>query len=169
MNGDNTEVTLRLPTATDGAQVHRLIANCPPLDPNSMYCNLLQCSHFSATSVAAEQNGELIGFISGYVLPENPSTLFIWQVAVGEAGRGKGLATRMLKHIVSRPQCSQVTHLETTITASNRASWALFRGLADKLDTRLVELPFFDQETHFNGEHDSELLARIGPFSTAQL
>ncbi|WIO74917.1 diaminobutyrate acetyltransferase [Porticoccaceae bacterium LTM1] len=169
MNGDSIEVTLRLPTTTDGARVHGLVANCPPLDPNSMYCNLLQCSHFSATSVAAEQNGELVGFISGYILPDTPNTLFIWQVAVGEAGRGKGLATRMLKHILSRPECSQVNHLETTITASNLASWALFRGLAEKLNTRLVELPFFDRDTHFNGEHDSELLARIGPFNTEQI
>ena len=163
----SAQVLLRRPVSEDGARVHQLIGNCPPLDTNSLYCNLLQASHFSATSVAAELDGELVGFISGYIIPERPETLFVWQVAVAENGRGMGLAGRMLREILARPACAQVTHLETTITPDNDASWALFRSLARKLDAGLAESVMFDRDRHFNGQHDSEMLLRIGPFAAA--
>ncbi|WP_250459131.1 diaminobutyrate acetyltransferase [Microbulbifer litoralis] len=162
---NNREALLRRPVSEDGANVHRLISRCPPLDENSIYCNLLQASHFADTSVCAEVDGELAGFVSGYLVPERPDTLFVWQVAVAEAGRGQGLAGRMIREILRRPACAQVRYLETTITPDNEASWALFRGLARKLGTSIAESVMFDRERHFQGHHDSEMLLRIGPFS----
>lgn len=159
------DIVLRTPVSEDGMEVHRLVAACPPLDPNSSYCNLLQCSHFAGTSVAATLDGELVGFISGYCIPDRPDTVFVWQVAVGEAARGCGLATRMIKYILSQPACEKVSFLETTITEDNKASWALFTGAARKLDAEINSSVFFDKNTHFQGEHDSEMLVRIGPFS----
>ncbi|WP_366935614.1 GNAT family N-acetyltransferase, partial [uncultured Microbulbifer sp.] len=92
-------------------------------------------------------------------------TLFIWQVAVAEQGRGLGLAGRMLREILARPACAEVRYLETTITPDNAASWALFRSLARKLDANCVDTVMFDRERHFKGRHDSEMLLRIGPFA----
>ena len=162
--GLNGSIELRTPTADLGAAVAQLIRECPPLDPNSTYCNLLQCSHFAGTSVAAMRQGELIGFISGYRIPGQPDTLFIWQVAVSGKARGKALATRMLEHILTRQNSQSITHLETSITPDNQASWALFKGLAKRLDTSITSSVLFDKERHFLGAHDSELLVRIGPF-----
>jgi L-2,4-diaminobutyric acid acetyltransferase len=157
---------LRSPSLEDGMAVFRLVKNCPPLDTNSSYCNLLQCSHFSSTSVAAEIDGEIVGFISGYALPERPNTLFIWQVAVGEQARGAGLASRMLKHILARPHCTDITYLETTITEDNQASWALFKSLAKALPADFSSSEWMDKDAHFAGQHDSEALVRIGPFNS---
>jgi len=135
---DAAPINLRAPAAEDGAAVYELIAQCPPLDTNSMYCNLLQCSHFAETGVAAEKDGDLVGFISGYIPPQQPETVFVWQVAVHEKGRGQGLAKRMLKEIVGRDACKNVTHMETTITADNEASWALFRSFARDMGAELT-------------------------------
>ncbi|PKM11864.1 MAG: diaminobutyrate acetyltransferase [Gammaproteobacteria bacterium HGW-Gammaproteobacteria-3] len=162
-NIDNMPLELRPPSAEDGAAVFRLIAECAPLDPNSLYCNLLQCSHFAATSVAAVYGDKLAGFISGYLLPEHQDTLFVWQVAVSQNARGKGLAKQMLGHILARPKCNKVRYLETTITETNQASWALFQGLAHKLDCELKSSTLFERERHFNNVHDTEMLVRIGP------
>lgn len=159
-------ITLRPPMLEDGMAVFHLIENCPPLDVNSSYCNLLQSSHFAGTSVAAESNGEIVGFISGYIVPERPNTLFIWQVAVAEQGRGVGLASRMLEHILARTLCNNVAYLETTITEDNQASWALFRRLAKYLTADFKSGEWMDKTTHFAGQHDSEALVRIGPFNT---
>lgn len=160
----STDIEFRIPRPEDGINVHGLVALCPPLDPNSVYCNLLQCTHFAGTSVAAEMNGELVGFVSGYCPPERPDTLFVWQVAVGEQARGRGLATRMIKSILQRPQNSHCHYIETSITGDNQASWALFEGLADKLGTSLEKSVMFDENRHFAGRHSTEYLARIGPF-----
>src|SRR5690625_5487399 len=70
----------RKPSAKDGYPLHELVAASPPLDPNSAYCNLLQCTHFADTAVAVLQDDQLVGFVSGYLLPNQPSTLFVWQV-----------------------------------------------------------------------------------------
>jgi L-2,4-diaminobutyric acid acetyltransferase len=149
-------------------EVFRLVERCPPLDANSSYCNFLQCGHFAQTSVAAEMNGELVGFISGYKKPEQPDTLFVWQVAVDERARGQGLASKMLLHILQRPNCQSVNHLETTITEDNKGSWALFERLAKTLTADLNSSIFLDKQKHFDGLHDSEALVRIGPFTNTQ-
>ncbi|WP_404366538.1 diaminobutyrate acetyltransferase [Marinobacter sp.] len=160
---DSSDIQLRKPVKDDGYRLHQLVAECPPLDPNSIYCNLLQCSHFAETGVAAEIDGDLVGFISGYIPPLQSDTVFVWQVAVHEKGRGQGLAKRMLKEIVARDACRNVTHMETTITEDNEASWALFRSFARDMDAELTSHLHFEKEKHFGGKHDSEFLLRIGP------
>ena len=169
INGDflfNLEnIVLRIPTLKDGIGVFDLVKSCPPLDTNSSYCNLLQCSHFASTSVAAEHQGELAGFISGYIIPDRPNTLFVWQVAVSEHARGVGLASRMLRQLLERSNCKNITYLETSITQDNQASWALFKGLAKTLTLDLQSMEWMDSDVHFSGRHDSEALVRIGPLS----
>lgn len=166
---DISEIVLRQPRGEDGYPLHQLIDACPPLDPNSVYCNLLQCTHFAETGVAAERNGELVGFISGYIPPGQPDTLFIWQVAVHASGRGHGLAKRMLKEILKRPACEDVKYMETTITDDNEASWNLFLSLARDLNAETQRSVKFDRERHLGGQHDSENLLRIGPFDRSAL
>lgn len=161
----NNITLLRLPTLDDGPAAHQLIQQCPPLDTNSAYCNLLQCDHFADTSVAAEHSKALVGFISGYRIPSRPDTLFIWQVAVAASARGTGLATRMLEEILSRPQTKGVRYIETSITADNDASWALFKKFAGALCCTLSAGDWMDREQHFNDQHASEQLVRIGPFT----
>ncbi|GAB4143925.1 MAG: diaminobutyrate acetyltransferase [Sphingomonadales bacterium] len=142
-----------------------MIQRCPPLDENSQYCNLLQCLHFSSTSAVAERSGAVVGFVSGYRLPEAPDTLFIWQVAVDPAARGLGLGKRLMLDILARPANAGVRKLHTTVTQDNAASWAMFENLAAALDAPHQRSLLFDRDTHFGGRHDSEYLMAIGPFA----
>lgn len=162
---DFSSVILRKPTAEDGTSVHQLITRTPELDSNSCYCNLLQCGHFSDTCIIAERDEEILGFISGYIKPQSPETLFIWQVAVSSKARNNGLAGKMLQNLLERKENVSITHIETTITESNYASWALFNSLAGHFSAPVERSVMFDRVTHFNDEHASELLARIGPLS----
>ena len=163
-SSDNLE--FRKPTADVGYLLNRLVAASPPLEPNSIYCNLLQCSHFADTAVAVFDGEDLVGFVSGYLEPNQPDTLFVWQVVIAEAARGKGLAKRMLRELLAREACSEVRYIETTITPDNDASWGLFRSLARELNTELNSKVHFERAVHFGGEHDDEHLLVIGPFQT---
>lgn len=158
------DVAIRSPCVTDGDSVNALIGNCPPLDRNSLYCNLLQCAHFSATSAVAEQGGKVIGFVSGYRLPDEPEILFIWQVAVDRAARGGALGKRLILDILSRPVCANVSMLETTVTQSNSASQAMFDKIAAVLGAPHRRTLLFDRDRHLGGNHSSEFLISIGPF-----
>ncbi len=164
-NLSSHKTIFRTPTASDGPAIHALIARCPPLDTNSRYCNLLQSSHFADTSVVAEQEGTLAGFISGYLVPARPDTLFVWQVAVAPESRGHALGRAMLTALLERDACRRsVQFIETSITEDNQASWHTFRGLADRYRAPLSTTSWFEGDTHFEGEHDAEHLVRIGPF-----
>ena len=158
------DIQIHHPSAEDGFSVNRLIAGSPPLDTNSVYCNLLQCSHFADTSVVAKADGKIFGFISGYRLPARPEVLFVWQVVVSDQARGQGLAVRMLQSQLDADACTGVRFMETTITEDNAASHALFQKFADKNGAMLEQSKFFDRKRHFNDQHDSEYLIRIGPF-----
>lgn len=160
---DASDIRLRKPTINDGVAIWDLIAACPPLDQNSVYCNLLQCTDFAGTCIVAERDGDLVGWISGYRPPGEQQTLFIWQVAVHESARGCGLAGRMLQGLMDRPECEGVTQMKTTITPDNAGSFALFRSFAARLDAPFNESSGFEKEAHFKGLHDSERLITIGP------
>ncbi|ABC28368.1 Histone acetyltransferase HPA2/related acetyltransferase [Hahella chejuensis KCTC 2396] len=175
-DGRQSETILRTPTADDGPSVHQLISRCPPLDENSVYCNLLQCTHWASTCVIAETADEADesgkktpgGFISGYLLPEDANTLFIWQVAVDRTMRGKGLAGKMLRAILARDACRTVSHLQTTINPSNQASWKLFEKLAQDLGADMQRRTLFDA-SQFSDDHEEEVLLTIGPFDPSCL
>lgn len=161
--------SFRAPTAADGPTVHELIANCPPLDTNSLYCNLLQCAHFGDTCIVAELNGRMVGWISAYRPPVSTDRLFIWQVAVHPSARGLKLAARMLEALLERPTCAGVNGILTTITEANSASWALFESFARRHAAVLSSGPFFDKDIHFLGQHDSETLVSIAPLAPQPL
>lgn len=151
--------------STDGPAVTRLIDACPPLDPNSAYCNLLQCTHFADSCVIGERHGEVVGWVSGYRPPSSPECFFVWQVAVSPAVRGTGLARRMIETLLARPMADEVTHLITTVTNDNGPSWALFEGLAKRWQAPLARRALFERDAHFAGVHATEWEARIGPLA----
>jgi len=159
-------VTLRRPTDGDGYPLHQLVARCHPLDTNSAYCNLLQCTDFADTAIAAENlDGQLVGFISGYRPPSRPDTLFVWQVAVDASLRGQGLALRMLLALTERVAADGVRFLETTISPDNGASQALFKRAFACLDIGYETHTLFSRAAHFDGQHEDEVLYRAGPFN----
>ncbi len=134
------------------------------LDVNTSYAYLLWARDFAATSFVATVDDDPGGFVTGYRRPDDPETLMIWQVAVDEPHRGRGLARRMLDGLVDRLADDQgVRHLETTITADNSASIALFTSFANARSAPIESKPIFEAAMFPDG-HDAELLFRIGPF-----
>lgn len=160
---------LRIPIATDGPAVSALVSACPPLDENSRYCNLLQCTDFSETCTLAEANDKLVGWVSGYIPPNKPSTLFIWQVAVHPDARGLSLGKRMILDILGRRACVDVEMLRTTVTPENDASRGMFHSLARTLEASMREKMHFESERHFQRRQESEHLITIDGFDTADL
>jgi L-2,4-diaminobutyric acid acetyltransferase len=154
-------ITFRKPRREDGSAIWDLIASCHPLDENSMYCNLIQCDHFSDTCVLAEMDGKPVGWISAYLMPDDTEALFVWQVAVSEKARGQGLGTRMLRHLTEREECEGVNRLQTTITLDNDASWALFGKFSSSINGKLSSQPYFRREDHFDGKHATEHMVTI--------
>src|SRR5262245_37285794 len=93
------DVGFEPPRLDDGRELWRIARDSRTLDLSSAYTYVLCCRDFAATSVVARSAGGVHGFIVGFARPEQPRTLFVWQVAVDVTQRGRGLARRMLDHL----------------------------------------------------------------------
>lgn len=158
---DTSALILRRPDTRDGAKIWSLVRACRPLDENSMYCNLIQCTHFRDTCVLAERNGDVVGWISAHIPPNAPETLFVWQVAVAAEARGEGLGPKMLTALTDRAALRDIRRIETTITDDNAASWRMFEKFGARSGAATSRAVYFDKEKHFDGDHASEYLLRI--------
>lgn len=157
-------MTIRKPNATDGPAVWQLIQDSPPLDLNSPYAYLLLCDHFSETCRVIDVKEKMMGFVSAYLLPADPETLFVWQIVIHPDLRGQGMARKLLMDLVKSPACRAVRRIDATIGPSNKASRSLFQSLAKELDAKYYEEVRYSREHFPPGQaHEEEVLFRIGP------
>lgn len=163
---DTDNVLLRTPHPEEGLEIQQLISNNPPLDSNSAYNYYLLCKHFSDSCVVAEHNGKVGGFLSAYLIPARPDTLFIWQVVVSKALRGKHIAARMLHTLISRFEAGTVRYVESTVNPSNIASRRLFESFARQQGSTIKEDIFLEAAAFGQAAgHEKEILLRI-PLNT---
>lgn len=142
----------------------RIVKESKVLDVNSSYSYLLWSKYFNKTSIIAKCDDEVIGFVSGFLLPESPDTLFVWQVAVDQDFRGYGLATKLIRQLIDQADREKdVRYLEATVTPSNVPSSKLFQGLANKYDTDCSISECFTEDQFPDPDHEAELTYRIGP------
>jgi L-2,4-diaminobutyric acid acetyltransferase len=156
-------IVLRHPQLADSPELWQLVKAVGTLDLNSSYAYVLMCRHFAHTCVLAELDGRTVGFVTGYLPPEEPGVLFVWQVGVAEAARGRGLAGRMLDWLLRADACAEVEHLETTVSPTNEASRALFASLAGRWSAQLSPIGVFPAGLFPEAGHEPEPLLRIGP------
>ncbi|GAE36403.1 diaminobutyrate acetyltransferase [Halalkalibacter akibai] len=150
------------PTVEDGAAMWELV-NESTLDQNSAYKYIMMCEFFAETCVVAKENDQLVGFVTAFIPPEKQDVLFIWQVGVDASQRGKGLASKLIKEIVQRSFCDDVTFIEATVTPSNEASQALFQSLARSYHTECEISECFAEDLFPEEGHEKELTFRVGP------
>ncbi|QKW05802.1 diaminobutyrate acetyltransferase [Streptomyces sp. NA04227] len=161
---------LDTPEVEDGAAVWRIARDSKTLDLNSSYAYLLWCRDFAGTSVVArdESTDEPVAFITGYIRPERPQTLVVWQVAVDASHRGKGLAAALLEGLVSKVAEQQgIDCLETTISPDNAASQRLFTAFAERRGAKVARKVLFDAGMFPEEGHEPEVLYHIAPLAQA--
>ncbi len=153
---------MRAPRVGDAAQIWRIAKDSQVLDTNSSYAYLLWCRDFTGTSVVAEVDGRVVGFVIGYLRPEAPDTVFVWQVAVEQAQQGLGTGTALIQHLLDTVAPHGVSVLETTIAPDNPGSIAMFSSVARRRGAQITKAPMFDPEM-FPDSHEAEELYRIAP------
>ncbi|SEQ59378.1 diaminobutyrate acetyltransferase [Streptomyces sp. yr375] len=175
MTAAQADLRIDRPSMEDGTALWRIAKESGTLDLNSSYSYLLWCRDFAGTSAVVraagtEGGGEAVGFVTGYVRPEDPRTLLVWQVAVDAAYRGRGLAAALLDGLTARLAAerplSPITTVETTITPGNTASERLFTSYAERHGAAVSREVLFGAGLFPDGPHDPEVLYRIGPLTT---
>ncbi|QIS18314.1 diaminobutyrate acetyltransferase [Nocardia terpenica] len=157
-------LAIRAPRLDEGAAMWRIAVESGVLDANSSYAYLLWCRDFRSTSVVADIDSATAGFVTGYLRPDVPDTLFVWQVAVDHEFRGRGLGSAMLDTLIDNVAAQGVSALETTVSPDNEPSQAMFAALARRRGARLTRRPLFEPQNFPDG-HEPEDLYRIAPLN----
>ena len=155
---------LERPELSDGANIHRLIQDSPPLDVNSTYAYLLLCRHFHDTCVVALRQECLAGFISAYLRPPNPtccssgkSPLRPTPAARASAQRCSGICSTdrsPRRSAISKPRYRRRTSRRAACSPRSRGS-AAWPGRADLFHARTVRAA---------DSHEAEKLLADRPF-----
>ncbi|MEX2504599.1 MAG: diaminobutyrate acetyltransferase [Egicoccus sp.] len=158
-------ITFRAPAAADAAGLWRLTRDSGSLDLNSPYAYLMWCTDFADSAVVATDGDEVVGFVVGHRPPTDPACAFVWQVAVAGSQQGRGLGRRLLLAFIDQPGNRDARWLTATVTPSNAASLALFRGTAAHLGVDCAEDERFAADVFPTeaGDHEPEVELRIGP------
>lgn len=123
------DATFRTPVVADGHRMWEIARDTGVLDLNSTYAYVLWAREFSRSSVVVEVDGTVVGFVTGFIRPEEPDTVFVWQVGVEANQRGKRLAARLINALFEL--CGPaIVRLRTTISPDNEASQKLFSSVA---------------------------------------
>ena len=152
-------LVFRTARTADGPTLWEL-AKSSGLDENSPYAYLLWTEYFRDTTIVATDDDRPVGFVTAFARPDEPESVFVWQIGVDQAHRRRGIAGTLLDELVER--CG-ADHLEATVTPSNAASETLFRRFADRHDAAVTTEELFG-EALFPPGHGAEIRFRIGPF-----
>ncbi|MCE6995242.1 diaminobutyrate acetyltransferase [Saccharothrix sp. S26] len=163
----SSQITFRRPRVADGAAMWRIARDSGGLDVNSPYSYLLWCRDFPATSAVGCLDGEVVAFATGYRRPDEPDTLFVWQVAVAGGHRRRRVGLGLLDALVAQATRSgPVTFVEATVTPGNPASRRLFESFAAARGCDLRTRPLFGAPDFASAaSHEDEVLHRIGPLA----
>lgn len=154
------DIKLRVPTKDDAKEIYNLVKDTNVLDVNSEYLYLLQTTHFKEYCCVATMDDSVVGFTSGYLIPDQQDTLFIWQVAVDSKARGNGLAGKMIVELLQRESLKDVQTIHTTISPSNSSSKRLFEKLSKQYGVSFENETMF-KINDFNNAHEDEVLYKI--------
>ncbi len=150
-------IRIRTAVPGDGSDIESLVRRCEGLDANSAYAYVMICDEFRDSCVVArDAHGSLLGFVTGFHRPRDPSCLFLWQIGVDPDHRGRGLAHALLRRFVELARTESTVALETTVSPDNGASLALFASYARSIGSTLVGVGGYPADWLGDGHADED-------------
>ena len=161
----DSSILFRIPQRKDAKKIVDLIKLGGTLDLNSEYLYLLQTTHFNETCSVAVYKDEIVGFVSGYLVPKEEEKLFIWQVAVSSKFRGQNLAKQIIMDIFNRNNSKKpIKYILSTVSPSNKSSQRVFEKVAIDFNTKIENKTLFSLDD-FIDAHEEEVQYLIGPIT----
>lgn len=120
------------------------------------------------TTRVVHHEGEVAAFISGYIRPDAPDTLMIWQQVISPAFRGTGLGIELLQAVADPLiRNSAIQFVEATVSAVPSPPARTLEKLGASHGAPLNSTELFPSSMFPDPEHDPEILVRVGPIDTA--
>ncbi|AZT99943.1 diaminobutyrate acetyltransferase [Brevibacterium linens] len=162
-----TEVSPETPTLKDAASMWSLVRSTPEVDQNSAYYYMIWCRDFMNTTRVVRHEGEVAAFITGYIQPDAPDTLMIWQQVISPAFRGTGLGICLLRS-VAEPliKSSSIQFVEATVSAVPSPPARTLEKLGALYGAPVASTELFSSSMFPDSDHGPEILVRVGPIGS---
>ncbi|WP_150238775.1 diaminobutyrate acetyltransferase [Nocardiopsis quinghaiensis] len=155
-------VVFRRPEPSDAHAVREMVDASEELDNNSEYYYMIWFRDFARTSMVADLDGEVIGFLSGYRRPDRPDTYFVWQEAVTPRHGIPFLGVKLFDHAVEQELLAGARYVEATVSEANTPIVMVLKRFAKRWGADIDRSVLFTS-ADFGGGHHEETLYRIGP------
>jgi L-2,4-diaminobutyric acid acetyltransferase len=103
---------IRTCTPGDIQQVRHFVGQCKPLGVHTGYTYWVLFHNFSETCFVIEEEGKIVGYVSGMKSGTLPDVFFVWQIGVAEEMRGKGYSYLLLEEILEAAKKMRCTKLQ---------------------------------------------------------
>lgn len=156
-------VRIRRPRPEEGSAIWNLVRRSESLDPDARHVLPLLASSLADTSLVAEIEGALVGFIGGYRAPTLPHSVLVWQIDVDPSFREQGLGNALLHALIRCPGCAGVEFVEAAVSPANVPTKRLLESFARDLDTACEVTLGSAKSVIAASAEQSEDLLRVGP------
>jgi predicted GNAT superfamily acetyltransferase len=85
--------------------------------------------HFRETSFVAERDGELVGFLVGFLSQSEPEDAYVHFVGVSPAERGSGLGRELYERFFAAARAAGRTRVSCVTSPANEASLAFHAAI----------------------------------------
>lgn len=119
----------RSASSDDFLPIADFAAACPPLEPYPMHIYKIMFRYFGETCLVMELDGDLAGFVLGFLSQKHDHRYFLWQIGVDPRLQGSGIGKKVLTELEKRLRRKQVKRIELTVDLENIPSRKLFEAL----------------------------------------
>ena len=95
--------------------------------------------HFRDTSFVAEDDGELVGFLCGFLSQTHPDQAYVHFVGVRPDRRGSGLGRELYERFFAAARAADRSIVRCVTGPVNRASIAFHRGLGFEVEAEVAD------------------------------
>lgn len=161
---NQSDVVYRHPVETDAHALWSLVLKINKesggLDIYALSNYQRLCRDFSQTCMVAELGGHIIGFATGFMMPNDigKTGLFLWQTGVHPNYHGQGIGSQVERYLIDahRPD-----YLHFTVEASNNAANRTAEKKAAYMRTAFAKIGAITSE-HLGDGHEAEFIYFVG-------
>lgn len=130
----------------DIPQVKALLTEGAPFVTSyAAYLYWMLGAYFPSTCLVAEEDGRICGYIGALPSAEK-EMVFIWQIAVAKAIRGRGVAKSLLCSVLQRARGMGFSKIEIAISEENTACIRLLQSAAAEIGYHIEEAGTYADE-----------------------
>jgi ribosomal protein S18 acetylase RimI-like enzyme len=134
-DSDRTVTRFRRPTEADHAVVARVIDEWWGGRRMSWLARRLWFQHFTGTSwIAEDPDGHLVGFLVGFISPDDPETGYAHMIATNPNRRRRGLGRELYGRFFADVRVRGVRRVRAITWPGNRASVDFHRAIGFRVE-----------------------------------